>query len=355
MRKFKYILQEIKKIKKIIEGESYYSEKIRKSKLIRYFDNLVHLLKYREANEFYNLYGMDVKTFNKQEYINYRSFRIIRNKKNLKKNEEFNYVCLLRDKELFNMILEKSGYGINIPIIKYKILHKKIFSDNTLILAEKFMKENDKKTLFIKDSKGECGEEIFQIEIKNNKVYYSDSYFSWDEFLSKLSDKEYIVQEKLIQNKKMSELYDKSVNTIRIITVKNETTDEIDIIAKLLRIGTNKNYVDNWAKGGVVVGINDDGTLKKYAFFKPGYGTKIEEHPISKVRFQGFKIPNYEIIIDEIKKIHKLFKNIHSIGWDIAITEKGFTIIEGNDNYEIALHQAVDEKTYKYIIKEKLL
>lgn len=353
MKKIKYITQEIKKIPKIIKGESYYPEKVRKSKLIRYFDNFIHILKYREANEFYNLYGMDIKNLSRQDYMDYRSFRVIRNKKNLEKNKEFNYVCLLRDKELFNMVLEKNGYETKTPTIKYKILNKKIFLGNNLILNENFIKENDKKILFIKDSKGECGEEIFQIEIKNNKVYYLDNSFTWNEFLDKLSAKEYVVQEKLIQNKKMSELYDKAVNTIRVVTIKNEITDEIEIFAKLLRIGANNNYVDNWAKGGIVVGINDNGTLKKYGFYKPGYGIKIEEHPISKIKFQGFKIPNYEIVIEEIKKIHKLFKNIHSIGWDIAITEEGFSIIEGNDNYEISLHQVVDEKTYRKVIEKK--
>lgn len=355
MKKIKYIIQEIKKIKKIVDGESYYPEKSRKIKLIRYLDNFIHILKYKEANEFYNLYGMDIKDFNKQDYIDYRSFRIIRNKKNLEKNKEFNYVCLLRDKELFNMILERNGYEESTPIIKYKIVNKKILYRNILISIENFIKENDNKMLFIKDNKGECEEEIFQVEIKNSKIYYLDNYFTCNEFLDKLSNKEYIIQEKLIQNKKMSELYNKSVNTLRIVTVKNEVTNEIEIFAKLLRIGANNNYVDNWAKGGIVVGINDDGTLKKYGFYKPGYGTKIVEHPISKVKFQGFKIPNYEIIINKIKDIHKLFKNIHSIGWDIAITEKGFSIIEGNDNYEIALHQVVDNKTYKYIVKEKFL
>lgn len=353
MKKLNYIIQEIIKIKKVIEGESYYPEKTRKNELTRYLENFVHFLRYREVNEFYNLYGMDIKDYNKQEYIDYRSFRIIRNKKNLKKDKEFNYICLLRDKELFSIILEK--YGINTPTIKYKIQNKKIFFGKNLISYENFMKENDNKMLFIKDSKGECGEEIFQVEVKNSKIYYLDNYFTCNEFLDKLSNKEYIIQEKLIQNKKMSELYNKAVNTLRIVTVKNEVTNEIEIFAKLLRIGANNNYVDNWAKGGIVVGINDDGTLKKYGFYKPGYGTKIVEHPISKVKFQGFKIPNYEIIINEIKNIHKLFKNIHSIGWDIAITEKGFSIIEGNDNYEISLHQVVDNKTYKYIIKEKLL
>jgi hypothetical protein len=43
--------------------------------------------------------------------------------------------------------------------------------------------------------------------------------------------------------------------------------------------------------------------------------------------------------LETVKRFHNYFKDIHSIGWDIAITEDGPVIIEGNDNWEISLVQ----------------
>ena len=37
---------------------------------------------------------------------------------------------------------------------------------------------------------------------------------------------------------------------------------------------------------------------------------------------------------------HEKLGDIHSIGWDIAITKDGPIFIEGNDNWELSLMQA---------------
>jgi hypothetical protein len=47
------------------------------------------------------------------------------------------------------------------------------------------------------------------------------------------------------------------------------------------------------------------------------------------------------------KKLHSFFYGIHSIGWDIAITEDGPVFIEGNDNWEIPTFQAYDRSFKK--------
>ncbi|MCK8622032.1 hypothetical protein [Prevotella sp. E13-27] len=68
-----------------------------------------------------------------------------------------------------------------------------------------------------------------------------------------------------------------------------------------VRIGREGSIVDNWAFGGVFVGIDaKTGRLMDKSILKP-----------------------------------------KSIGWDIAITPQGPMVIEGNDRWEITLIQAV--------------
>ena len=63
-------------------------------------------------------------------------------------------------------------------------------------------------------------------------------------------------------------------------------------------------------------------------------------HPDTGIVFDGYELPYIGEAIDLAKAFHSHFKNIHSIGWDIAITENGPCFIEGNDNWEISLVQA---------------
>ena len=60
----------------------------------------------------------------------------------------------------------------------------------------------------------------------------------------------------------------------------------------LLRVGANGNVVDNWAAGGLAIGIDlEKGILNEYGLFKHGNGTKSPKHPDTGTVFKGFKIP----------------------------------------------------------------
>ena len=98
--------------------------------------------------------------------------------------------------------------------------------------------------------------------------------------------------------------------------------------------------VDNWAHGGVAVGVNSDGTLMKWGLYKPSYGTKTDRHPNSGVIFEEYRLPFWEETLALVKESHRKLSCIATIGWDIAITEMGPVVIEGNDDYDGALLQA---------------
>ena len=109
-----------------------------------------------------------------------------------------------------------------------------------------------------------------------------------------------------------------------------------------LRIGRSGSTIDNWAKGGVFVGIDmGTGKLMNRGFMKPQFGTAVSEHPDTHVVFDGFLVPYYKEAQELAVKLHSFLYRSHSVGWDIAITEKGPVFIEGNGLWEISLVQAV--------------
>lgn len=314
---------------------SYYPELKRRNIIIRVFDNIIWLIKNNEANYFYTLYGLDIHYSCK--YKDYYSFMNQRNNKNVI-TSPFSYSCLLRDKYLFSIFM--TYYGINTPKIFALINCSGIYDLKYNLLD---IDRLDFNACFIKDVKGECASFV-------KKISDLDQLKETVKIIDNRST--YILQELIIQHEKLSNLYQNSINTLRIVTINNNET--IEVFSSILRIGTKiSGNVDNWAAGGLAVGIDKDGKLKKYGYYKPCYGIKVDVHPDTKIEFEGYSIPMYLEAEQLAIEAHKKLCGIHSIGWDIAITKNGPTIIEGNDNWEISLMQACNgplkEKWDKYI------
>jgi len=147
----------------------------------------------------------------------------------------------------------------------------------------------------------------------------------------------------------MSRLYPHSVNSVRIVTARGR--EGIVILSTLLRLGANGNQCDNWAAGGITVGIDlETSRLSEKGMFKPGFGKKVFRHPHTGVEFKNFEIPYLSKAIDMAKELHSFFYGIHSVGWDIAITNDGPVFIEGNENWDTQMMQVHDNN-----IKKKFL
>ena len=312
--------------KKIAGQETYYPELKRKHRLIRIMDNIRWKFKYKETNEFYNSYGMDVKGVNpfNSKYIDNRSFIESRNK--LNSQQTYSQNTLLRDKLLFFRYMRE--VDIPVPAIFAVIFDGEFFDLNFQLIDIKNFKL--KENYFIKDINGQCASCVVWIknfeEYKRKKEMFIRGRF--------------IVQESLMQCSEMNLLNSYSINTMRLITIRDKCNN-IKLFSGGLRIGTlQSGIVDNTSKGGIFVGIKADGCLNKYGFYKSNYGTKTHMHPDTRIEFEGFKIPYYNKAVEMVINAHRFFYDLHSIGWDIAITEKGCVIIEGNDNWEISSIQA---------------
>lgn len=311
---------------KILKQKSYFSEQKRKSKWVQFIDNIFWLIKSNEANQFYQLYGLDIVGSKPDSFMDYWHFMNSRNRLN-KINTTKAQTILLRDKYLFYQYM--SFHHLPVPEV-FAFMHNGELKDSTLKSLDFSLLKN-KSNYFIKEIDGECASFIKKIRDFNH----------FSQIKSSISKGNYVLQKGLTQNFEMAQLYPEAINTLRIVTINNN--DHIQVLSVLLRIGTKETgNVDNWAKGGIAIGVEKNGFLKKYGFYKPSYGTKTSIHPDTNVVFEKFQIPNYQEALDLACKAHEKFYGIHSIGWDIALTTDGPMIIEGNDNWEISLMQACD-------------
>lgn len=263
----------------------------------------------------------------KSNYIDDLSFRISRGEAN-RVGREDSQVVLLRDKLLFFQYMNSHRFPV--PEVFAYIRDGKVFNLNFDEIEFDSLK--NEKEYFLKDQSGECASYVKHIK-------------DYSELVSVQGDVQkgaYILQRKVFQSSEMNALNPYAINTIRIVTVNKN--GQCYVFSSLLRVGTSKSgNVDNWAAGGLAIGIQQDtGYLKKYGFYKPVYGLKESAHPDTGIKFTDFRIPQFKEACEIACKAHKIFFDVRAIGWDIAITEDGPVFIEGNDNFEISLHQACD-------------
>lgn len=161
------------------------------------------------------------------------------------------------------------------------------------------------------------------VAILNGNYSYEEA-----ESLIKRFGKDFVVQDFIRQSQELLALNSSSVNTFRVITYICD--DDIFTCPVALRMGRANADKDNIHNGGISVGVQEDGYLKKYAFSE--YGEVFTEHPDSKVQFSGYYIPEAGTKLRSVaKKLHSYVPWLGIISWDLTINEQGdITLVEMN-------------------------
>lgn len=149
------------------------------------------------------------------------------------------------------------------------------------------------------------------------------------EAYGKLPLNERFILEECIENSdSLKAIAPGSLNTIRIVTLIDKES-QLHIPACVLRMGNGIAATDNYHDGGMACAIEPcTGRLKERA-----YGMDCAEyvtHPFSGIRFDGFKIDQFDECLLTAKKIARVIPEARYVGWDLAITPSGIEILEGN-------------------------
>ena len=208
------------------------------------------------------------------------------------------------------------------------------------------------KIFFAKPNGGQCGKGIEKINLDNLEDILDSNQSkaghqsAKDINLNRLDDLyNYLVENKLElleepiqQHEKMNSLNPTSVNTIRMVTVMNKEKD-VTILTAFARIGNGK-CVDNFNSGGMTAKIDiETGKILEDAVNKKG--EIFENHPITETKIKGFQVPNWENAKNMVKEAAKMSEHVRYVGWDVAVTKDGVTLVEGNqfpghDIYQVA-------------------
>lgn len=145
-----------------------------------------------------------------------------------------------------------------------------------------------------------------------------------------------LVEESVIQHPDVNEFYPKSVNTVRVVTLQDETGTHI--ISTGARFGST-GITDNFSGDGMVSDVDiTTGRIVTPAVDKKGIS--YDAHPYSGKRFVGFQIPHWEQVIETAKRAMDVLPGVNYVGWDVAIGPDSVSLIEGNSMPDLVLVQA---------------
>ena len=368
----------IKRIKKMnfngmFKSIKAVSLKTKKPKLFIFFDMVWCGFRYGAGYKDYELIGFYKLNHKQRDSMITRG----RNDKIVKKLNKKSYWHLFNNKNEFNLFFSKfiPRNWVFIDVEKVKS-SKEIYKNEEFVKFKRFI--GGQSAFFAKPNSGQCGKGILKIDTisldsflkehnididpgyklpEDGEIKYTaemlkkdagDLYNNRAKALFKyLMDNElYLLEQPIIQHSKMNELNPSSVNTCRLVSIMNDK-DEVTILASFVRIGNGTNVVDNFNSGGMTAKVDvKTGKILEEAVNKEG--TIFEKHPLTGTTIKGFEIPYFEEAKNMVIEAAKMSKNVRYVGWDVAITENGPTLVEGNqypghDIYQVA--EKLDDKS----------
>ena len=148
------------------------------------------------------------------------------------------------------------------------------------------------------------------------------------------------LEELIIQHEAVSAVYPDSINTVRTVSITKDGVPHI--VCTYFRIGNGGRHVDNFNSGGMVAPVDEKtGIVKDRAIDKQKNLYAV--HPQTGSPIQGFQFPQWEEAMDMVKQAAVMVPQMGYVGWDVAFSDKGPVLVEGNnfpghDIYQLPEH-----------------
>lgn len=144
-----------------------------------------------------------------------------------------------------------------------------------------------------------------------------------------------VVEQYIVQHEDIKAFCATSVNTVRVMTLYYE--GECRFLYSVFRMGRD-GVVDNFHAGGIAATVDvSTGTIATHAV---DLGGNVYTHsPATGKEIKGFKIPNWDKIMETCEQIAGKVEGVNLVGWDFAITPDGVDLIEGNSGASYVVAQ----------------
>jgi len=161
--------------------------------------------------------------------------------------------------------------------------------------------------------------------------------------------KGFVAEEPIEQCKDMKAFHPQSVNTLRITSILHK--DGVRIWHPFMRCGMGDAIVDNYCTGGLMILIDPDTGVTQNCI--DNLGRPYETHPDTGKTLKGCQIPRWDEALELVRELARVVPKIRYVGWDLALTDTGWVVVEGNSRPSM-MQQGVNKEGYKKEFKREL-
>ena len=273
------------------------------------------------------------------DYLNYKLYK--------RTHKELMEYVTIKHQDKFYEIASPSAYktlfSVKPNFLKAfsQYIGREYFTDGTMEELEGFLERNPE--FMIKPYDGLAGHGVAKMT--------REEAGSAQALYEKMQKEHLFIEGYVKQNAKINRLCAASVNTIRIMTFSYN--GKARILYAAMRIGNGVNHCDNFHQGGMGCSLDIE-TGKLYGLAVDKDLNVFESHPASGVKFDGFQIPYWEEAKKMVLSAALVSDKIHAVGWDVAFTDEGPILIEGNRRAGYDLVQVLSERGRKDIMRSCL-
>lgn len=205
---------------------------------------------------------------------------------------------------------------------KYDDLFHRSWFINKNLSYETFLEKIDGvEDLICKPTSSTQGKGVIKIHCGNG---VTDKREIYDRITG--TDKRMICEECIIQHPDIAAFNPSSVNTIRVLTIVDDGV--CHHVYAGFRMGCG-DVVDNFHAGGIIASIDvATGVTCMDAINLDG--VHFPTHPKSGLPTLGFQIPHWDQVLAITEQAALRMEGVGMVGWDVAVTEQGVCLIEGN-------------------------
>ncbi|MGI9324815.1 MAG: sugar-transfer associated ATP-grasp domain-containing protein [Pseudomonadales bacterium] len=165
-----------------------------------------------------------------------------------------------------------------------------------------------------------------------------------DEAIEHYGDYGYLIQSRLKQQAELESAVGRAISCVRIVTLRDSASPKA--LYAVWKISAESSAADNiWREGNLCAAVDlETGRVTRC---RGGEGVDCVEHelhPVTGAQLIGMRLPFWKEVLAVAQNASEIMSYTDIIGWDIAITDDGPVIVEGNTNPDHGLYQFANQQ-----------
>lgn len=250
------------------------------------------------------------------------------------------YAIVFHDKMLTSQVLD--AYA-DVPTVHAfsKKGRVEFWSPEFLRLASQ---DSAEMTIFMKPVNGAGGKGAMRFKVRGGLVETDGRMIPAKEYIEDLaaSRKDLVFLHCLEQSSFMNSLNPGSINTVRLLSMRDPETREIFVPRGVVRVGNKATGpVDNFSSGGYAYDLDTEtGIIGRGQAKKDKTAAKIQGHiDDPDRRIEGLRLPDFDRVLKQAITLHECLPFANYIGWDLCLRDDGISVIEANNTTDVDVIQ----------------